>query len=470
MSTIKFRLAAKTDPGCVRTNNEDNFQAAADLADGKMTWINNQTYDLGDKGALLVVADGMGGMNAGEVASDIAIQTIREFFAPENLTPEVLKNRFTIEKFMKEVVVAADSRIKKQSTEETRGMGTTIVIAWLLDGQCYICWCGDSRAYIYNKENGLFQVSRDHSYVQNLVDEGKITQEEAFDYPGSNVITRCLCDAKQKAEPDCLLSPQPLCNGDIILLCSDGLSGMLHDAEMQKIIEEGPKDINELTDKLIDAALAAGGNDNVTVAAACIDEGGAQATAERVPVRVLPKPHVEAPAAANAATQTAAPKKEAADAAETTPAKPKEEKKKGSKAWVWGLITFLLVIAAMAAVYTVYFDESGESDKKDKDETEQVDEDDAKDADDEAETAEGEELEVSDEGTTEVAAPATVNPVKTPNSKTSTAPKDEEETPTSASTEEPAAPTIDKKAILSSKGSVVGEDPAGDPTPKPKDE
>ena len=146
MSDIKFRIAAKTDMGCIRKNNEDNFQAAADLSQLTMSWVNNQTYDLGDKGALLVVADGMGGMNAGEVASAIAIDTVREFFTPDRITPEVLKTRFTIEKFMKDVVVEADRRIKSRSTAETRGMGTTIVMAWLLDGQCYVCWCGDSRA------------------------------------------------------------------------------------------------------------------------------------------------------------------------------------------------------------------------------------------------------------------------------------------------------------------------------------
>lgn len=283
MSAIRFRMAAKTDVGRVRTNNEDNFQAAADLAAETMTWVNNKTCDLGPYGALMVVADGMGGMNAGEVASEIAINTVKDYFTAERLTPEVLKNRFTIEKFMKEVAVEADRRIKNHSTAETSGMGTTIVMAWMLDSNCYVCWCGDSRAYLYNPECGLIRLSKDHSYVQTLVDAGEITDEQAFDYPNSNVITRCLCDAAQKAVPDCLLTPQPLCNGDIFMLCSDGLCGMLRDNEMESIFTANSGDIGLLTDALIEAALAAGGHDNVTVAIASIDEGGATHTAARLP-------------------------------------------------------------------------------------------------------------------------------------------------------------------------------------------
>lgn len=285
MSNIIFRMAAKTDMGCVRTNNEDNFQASANLAVEPMRWINNEQYSLGEKGALLVVADGMGGMNAGEVASEIAIETVREYFAPQNLTPEVMKSRVTIERFMKEIIVEADARIKQtgHANPESRGMGTTIVIAWILDKKLYVSWCGDSRAYIWNRNTGLFQISKDHSYVQELVDQGKISPEDAFDYPDSNIITRSLCDASPKAKPDCLLMPQDLCDGDIILLCSDGLNGMLRDNEIEQIIAENVHDMNHCTDALIHAALEAGGADNVTVALCQILSGGAVSTPARIP-------------------------------------------------------------------------------------------------------------------------------------------------------------------------------------------
>lgn len=351
MSEIKFRIAAKTDPGCVRTNNEDNFQAAADLSQAQMSWVNNKAYSLGDKGALLVVADGMGGMNAGEVASEIAIQTVREFFTPERITPEVLKNRFSIEKFMKDVVVEADSRIKRTSTTETRGMGTTIVIAWLINGECHICWCGDSRAYVYNPQCGLVRLTKDHSYVQTLVDAGKITDEEAFDFPNNNVITRCLCDATTKAVPDCLVTPQPLCNNDLIILCSDGLNGMIRDNQMAQIIQESNGNVDTLTDQLIDAALSAGGNDNVTVAIAAIDEGGAESTADRIPAKEVAKPHVEFNA------RTIPPSKP--DGAETQSIAPEDNKttksgvKKYSKLWLVILAIVALACAAAAYVFLV---------------------------------------------------------------------------------------------------------------------
>ena len=351
MSEIKFRIAAKTDPGCVRTNNEDNFQAAADLSQAQMSWVNNKAYSLGDKGALLVVADGMGGMNAGEVASEIAIQTVREFFTPERITPEVLKNRFSIEKFMKDVVVEADSRIKRTSTTETRGMGTTIVIAWLINGECHICWCGDSRAYVYNPQCGLVRLTKDHSYVQTLVDAGKITDEEAFDYPNNNVITRCLCDATTKAVPDCLVTPQPLCNNDLIILCSDGLNGMIRDNQMAQIIQESNGNVDTLTDQLIDAALSAGGNDNVTVAIAAIDEGAAESTADRIPAKEVAKPHVEFNA------RTIPPSKP--DGAETQSVAPEDNKttksggKKSSKLWLVILVIVALACAAAAYVFLV---------------------------------------------------------------------------------------------------------------------
>ena len=285
MSEIHFRIAAKTDVGLERNNNEDNFQVAANLDESPMKWVNNQEYSLGNKGALLVVADGMGGMNAGEVASEIAIETVCEMFAPEKITDEVVNTRYTIEKFMKGVIVEADKRIKAHAKDhpESQGMGTTIVIAWLFDGQLYASWCGDSRAYIYNQNTGLFQISKDHSYVQQLVDAGKISKKDAFDFPDSNIITRSLSDASPKASPDSLLMPQPLCNGDVILLCSDGLNGMIHDEEIEAIIAQNCDNMTNCVDSLIHAALEAAGADNCTVAVCQILSGGGESKPNRIP-------------------------------------------------------------------------------------------------------------------------------------------------------------------------------------------
>lgn len=285
MNDIHFRIAAKTDVGLERNNNEDNFQVSANLDESPMKWVNNQEYSLGRKGALLVVADGMGGMNAGEVASEIAINTVRELFCPENITDEIVKTRFTIEKFMKGVIVEADKRIKAFAKEnpESRSMGTTIVIAWLFDGNLYVSWCGDSRAYIYNPSTGLFQITKDHSYVQDLVDAGKISKEDAFDFPDSNIITRSLSDSTPKPNPDCLLMPQKLCDNDIILLCSDGLNGMIRDQEIESIIVANQGNMTECVDALIQAALDAAGADNCTVALCQILSGGAESSIKRIP-------------------------------------------------------------------------------------------------------------------------------------------------------------------------------------------
>lgn len=276
MAKIKFKIAAKTDVGLVRTNNEDNFQASSNLSVKPMKWVNNEVCLLSEKGALLVVADGMGGMNAGEIASRIAIDVVRKEFSPENLSSEITKSRFSIEKFMSEVVIKADHRIKEiaKTRTETKGMGTTIVIAWLYDDTLYVTWCGDSRAYIYNQQYGLKRLTKDHSYVQQLIDSGKLTNDEAFDFPDSNIITRCLSDSKQKAQPDSLSRPYKVCDHDVILLCTDGLCGMIRDSEIQSVIELNISDLGRMADSLVQASLNASGEDNVTVCLCQIMSGG----------------------------------------------------------------------------------------------------------------------------------------------------------------------------------------------------
>ena len=186
-----------------------------------------------------------------------------------------MKNRFSIEKFMNSVIVEADKQIKAEakSHPESRGMGTTIVIGWLLDGKLYLSWCGDSRAYIYNPQVGLHQISKDHSYVQSLVDKGVISKEDAFDYPESNIITRCLSDSPTKAKPESLLQPYGICNNDIIMLCTDGLSSMIRDSEIESIIRKNEHDMDTCSDLLIRAACDAEGADNITICMCQILQG-----------------------------------------------------------------------------------------------------------------------------------------------------------------------------------------------------
>ena len=271
MSEISIKLAAGTNVGLVRKNNEDNFVVNRDLCQSE--WIIPQSIEpisLGRYGSILVVADGMGGTNAGEVASAIAIETVQNAFTPENLgdiiTQEgIVTSEEAVEEFLGRTVKTADLNIVNASKEDssTQGMGTTIVIAWILNEKAYISWCGDSRCYVFNGNSGFCRLSKDHSYVQDLVDQGKLDPENAFDHPYSNVITRCLGDPTNRSNPD--FRSYNLKNDDIFLLCSDGLCGLCHDEEIMQIIEENQNDLVACKDQLIEAALAVGGYDNVTI-------------------------------------------------------------------------------------------------------------------------------------------------------------------------------------------------------------
>lgn len=213
----------------------------------------------------MVVSDGMGGMNAGDVASEIAVNTVKDFFVSEKITDTVLKSEDSIWKFIKTVIVEADKRIKTEGERDKNkeGMGATIVIAWILNGKAYIGWCGDSRAYLFNPNCGLKQVSKDHSYVQELVDNGLLKPELAFDHPNSNIITRSLGEPNQKANPDFVTVD--LCNDDIIMICSDGLCGVLRDNEMEAVIAQNSDDMQKCREALFEAAKNADWTDNTTV-------------------------------------------------------------------------------------------------------------------------------------------------------------------------------------------------------------
>lgn len=271
---ILFRMAARCE-AAGRPNNEDNYQLDSDLSDNTWGFTADEEISLGDKGSLLVVCDGMGGMNAGEVASAIAVKTIKEYFAADKLTDSVLSNPC---KYLHSAIVAADAAIKEHSkaNPDTEGMGSTVVMAWLLGQKVYVGWCGDSRCYRYNPQLGLERLSHDHSYVQELVDAGKLTEELAFDHPNNNIITRSLGDPRGAAQPDC--KEFDLYNQDIILLCSDGLCGTLRDNEIAELIKQHQTSMQECRDALWDADEAAGWTDNTTIALAQIISGGKDAT------------------------------------------------------------------------------------------------------------------------------------------------------------------------------------------------
>lgn len=271
MSKVNVKLAAGTNVGMVRQNNEDNFVVNADLQ--KDSWMIPQISDsiaLGEYGTLLVVADGMGGTNAGEVASAIAIETIQQKFSQEELE-NFLSSKGALpdeafREFMADAVKAADLNIinRSKTDSSTQGMGTTVVILWVIGEKAYVSWCGDSRCYVFNAKSGISRLSKDHSYVQELVDAGKLDPENAFDHPYSNIITRCLGDKGNRANPD--FRAYSYRNGDTFLLCSDGLCGLCTDDEIMQVMMEHKDSLSDCKKALINATLAAGGYDNVTTA------------------------------------------------------------------------------------------------------------------------------------------------------------------------------------------------------------
>ena len=284
MKKIQFRLTAYTDAAGKRNEelplfgNEDNFFVDADLSDERQgSFSTDECQMLSDFGSLLVIADGMGGMNAGEVASEIAINTVKKFFAHDALRKDLPADCKSRERYMERVVVEADAAIKSYAREhkECEGMGSTIVMVWVCGNSASVTWCGDSRAYLFREPAGIMQLSKDHSYVQSLVDDGKITDDEAFDHPYGNIITRSLGDPDKKAQPES--RSLDVFKGDIILVCSDGLSGVLRDRKsfdrdgnprdcdnIEDIIRNNRSSMLACREALWDAAEKAEWYDNVT--------------------------------------------------------------------------------------------------------------------------------------------------------------------------------------------------------------
>lgn len=284
MSQISIKTSSICDKAG-RPYNQDNFWLCPDLSQYQTT--NNVVVEeqeteisLSDKGALLVVADGMGGMNAGEVASQIIIDSVKQSFL--NTDSIDLDNKDDVNGFIKKVIIDADENVKKHAADnpDTAGMGSTIVLAWILGQTVHVGWCGDSRAYCYNEKNGLVRLSHDHSYVQGLVDNGTISEDEAFDHPNSNIITRSLGDSGEKAKPE--IKDYPIHNGDIFLLCTDGLCGVLRDNEIEEIMCQNHQSVDDCLKSLWVNGKEVGWTDNVTIELAKIVSGGSEP--DRVPM------------------------------------------------------------------------------------------------------------------------------------------------------------------------------------------
>lgn len=265
--------AGKYEPDTPLNGNEDNFYIDDDLLDdiaGPQRTDTPVTLSAG--GCIMAVADGMGGQNAGEVASEIAVETVAEMFKHDRITPEIIRTPESRGEYIRQVIAEADRRIKSgtEGHPERSGMGSTIIISWILGDTLTVGWLGDSRAYRFNPATGLEPVSKDHTYVQELADKGVITYEDTFGHPQGNIVTRSLGDPE--AEPMSEVTSVKLNDGDIVMMCSDGLSGVVPDEPLRDITDslagimrENYSSLPQMRVKLMEAAERQGWYDNVTV-------------------------------------------------------------------------------------------------------------------------------------------------------------------------------------------------------------
>ena len=265
---VMFSAFGYSDIGRRRKNNEDAFLVADLNVDGSFN-PNTVEHWLGKRGALLVVADGMGGAAAGEVASALAVATLHNGLQHHATAA-------TDAEQLRQATEQANAVIRQyaQCNPQAEGMGTTLTAALLRDGIAYLAQVGDSRAYLIRGAR-IRQLTKDQSLVQQMLERGLLTPEEAAHHPYRNVVMQAL---GVEAEINVALTACTLLRHDHLLLCSDGLSNHVTDAEMQRIIAEAESPAYACR-LLVEFANARGGKDNITVIVACFDGAGLYAPA-----------------------------------------------------------------------------------------------------------------------------------------------------------------------------------------------
>ena len=238
-----LKIYSKSDIGLVRELNEDACKSGV----------------FGDGSAWAVVCDGMGGVNGGDVASGMAVEKISSDIAAayhDNMNDTEIKRIITA------AITDANEAVRSRALTDASlsGMGTTVVVAIVTGSMAHIAHAGDSRAYLLDPKIGICQLTTDHSMVQEMVDKGDLTKQEARIHPQKNIITRAL-----GVEPSILIDycDIPFSHEDRLLICTDGLSNYLDDEQINAVAEK--LDANELISQLVSMAKAAGGGDNITV-------------------------------------------------------------------------------------------------------------------------------------------------------------------------------------------------------------
>src|SRR6266508_1137950 len=273
---IRVQVFAKTDLGKTRDHNEDRF-LVADLTRGEASLqAAIRSHEVGERGSLFIVADGMGGAAAGELASEMATETIYgQMVRSWGQEPEATPQRFAYR--LKEAVEVANGHIHSyaKAHPEVRGMGTTTTAVGLLGDHFYLTQVGDSRAYLI-RDGQAVQLTRDQSLMQRLVEAGELTEEEAAKSERRNIILQALGpDARVKVD----LTHQEVRRGDILVLCSDGLPGQVKKEEIAQIVT-AERDLGAACDRLIALANERGGPDNITVVLVRFDGDGLRSSGQ----------------------------------------------------------------------------------------------------------------------------------------------------------------------------------------------
>ncbi|MBQ2967602.1 MAG: Stp1/IreP family PP2C-type Ser/Thr phosphatase [Clostridia bacterium] len=227
-----MHIAGRTDVGQVRTHNEDNYCVGANFA---------------------VVADGMGGHNKGEVASSMVVELLEAAFSKDAFKASAQS--------IKKIIRDVNRAVYKQSLSEStyNGMGTTLVACIWNQNTVYVANIGDSRCYQITDE-GILQITKDHTLIQKLLDDGQITKEEALHSPNRHVITKAIGTNKEE-EAD--VAEIQLKENMKVFLCSDGLSNHVSDEKILEIVSQSA-DVDEAVERLVDNANSNGGTDNIT--------------------------------------------------------------------------------------------------------------------------------------------------------------------------------------------------------------
>lgn len=330
-ASLRLTVAGYTDPGLRRALNEDAWRVADVSEPGAM---------IEDRGWLFAVADGMGGHAAGEVASQLAIETIFDQYYGDDDAP--LPPAIRIE----QAILVANDRIYEQAAAKTSqaGMGTTIVAAIVRDDWLTVGNVGDSRAYLVRNGTST-QITRDHSWVAEQVAAGLLTEQEAQNHMYRSVVTRCL---GHRAEAQVDTFDQALEPGDAILLCSDGLSNQVSEGEIAQVVTRHSPD--RAAKELIELANRYGGPDNITALVLKVSEAR-----EREPALPTPESESIPSAAAEVAADPTGTQQHRSVVATTPSGQPRAPRAaRPHRKWVIPLAVVLLVVCGASIALVIW--------------------------------------------------------------------------------------------------------------------